>query len=205
MVSKDLPKAFDTIPHGLLLAKVRAYGLSDSACELFRDYLPGRLQRVKVGDTYSERQSVKRGVPQGSVLGTTHILWVGGGSGFWGVHPKIFELKGEPPQKLRGKGGHAGICTGLRGGHSRENRGDAAKFFRDNLKFTVPPTHKNEWSLRANVFQYLHKRSVLSYYLGEAEWIRTQTTISCTTPMPSIMQWSLATQNTHFHFRSSHQ
>ena len=80
MVSIDLPKAFDTIPHGLLLAKLRAYGLSDSACELFRDYLPGRLQRVKVGDTYSEWQSVKRGVPQGSVLGTTHILWVGGGA-----------------------------------------------------------------------------------------------------------------------------
>ena len=69
VVSVDLSKAFDTIPHGLLLAKLRAYGLCDGACELFCDYLSGRLQRVKVGDSSSEWQSVKRGVPQGSVLG----------------------------------------------------------------------------------------------------------------------------------------
>ena len=37
--------------------------------------------------------------------GTIRFLWVGGGGGggFWG-HPKIFELKGGPSQKLRGKG-----------------------------------------------------------------------------------------------------
>ena len=69
MVSIDLSKAFDTIPHGLLLPKRRTYGLNDRACELFRDYLSGRLERVKVGDTYSEWQSVKIGVPQGSMLG----------------------------------------------------------------------------------------------------------------------------------------
>ena len=36
----------------------------------------------------------------------------------WGVlggaHPKTFDPKAGPSQKLRGKGGHAGICTGLR-------------------------------------------------------------------------------------------
>ena len=35
-------------------------------------------------------------------LGTGHFLWVGGkGCGFWGRHPKIFELKGGPSQKLK--------------------------------------------------------------------------------------------------------
>ena len=53
----DLSKAFDTIPHPLLLAKLKAYGLSSSACALLGDYLDGRPQRVG------------RGVPQGSVLG----------------------------------------------------------------------------------------------------------------------------------------
>ena len=32
----------------------------------------------------------------------------------YGGHPKIFELKGRPSQKLRRKDGHASICTGLR-------------------------------------------------------------------------------------------
>ena len=39
VVSMDLSKAFDTIPHPLLLGKLKAYGLSNSACALFADYL----------------------------------------------------------------------------------------------------------------------------------------------------------------------
>ena len=69
VVSMDLSKAFDTIPHALLLAKLKAYGVCDKDCALLRDYLSGRQQRVKLGDTYSRWEAVKRGVPQGSVLG----------------------------------------------------------------------------------------------------------------------------------------
>ena len=69
VVSMDLSKAFNTIPHSLLLAKLKAYGLSDTSCKLLDDYLPGRTQRVKIGDTYSKWKEIKRGVPQGSVLG----------------------------------------------------------------------------------------------------------------------------------------
>ena len=65
VVSMDLSKAFDTIPHLLLLAKLKAYGLSDSACALFADYLNGRTQRVKVGDSFSGWQTVTRGVCSG--------------------------------------------------------------------------------------------------------------------------------------------
>ena len=43
--------------------------LNGSACELLEDNLSGRMQRVKVGDAYSSWQTVRRGVPQGSVLG----------------------------------------------------------------------------------------------------------------------------------------
>ena len=65
----DLSKAFDTIPHPLLLAKLKAYGLSNIACALFADYLSGRSQRVKVGDSFYGWQTVTGGVPHGSVLG----------------------------------------------------------------------------------------------------------------------------------------
>ena len=43
--------------------------MNDTICALLRNYLSGRSQRVKVGDTYSSWDSVTRGVPQGSVLG----------------------------------------------------------------------------------------------------------------------------------------
>ena len=69
VISMDLSKAFDTIPHGLLLAKLKAYGVNSRSCMLLKDYLHGRMQRVKAGDTSSDWQEVRRGVPQGSVLG----------------------------------------------------------------------------------------------------------------------------------------
>ena len=69
IVSLDLPKVFDSIPHALLLVKLKAYGPSSSACALLKDYLSGRLQKVKIGDVTSEWAAVSRGVIQGSALG----------------------------------------------------------------------------------------------------------------------------------------
>ena len=69
VVSMDLSKAFDVIQYPLLLSKLRAYGMDDNSCALIRKYLSGKTQRVKVGDIFSTWESVKRAVPQGSVLG----------------------------------------------------------------------------------------------------------------------------------------
>ena len=65
----DLSKAFDALPHGLLLAKLSAYGLSNRSCELIQSYLYKRLQRVKIGNRRSEWLELKSGIPQGSVTG----------------------------------------------------------------------------------------------------------------------------------------
>ena len=68
-VMMDLSKAFDCLPHGLLLAKLHAYGISSEACSLIKSYLQNRQQRVKVSGSYSSWNHVKQGVPQGSLTG----------------------------------------------------------------------------------------------------------------------------------------
>ena len=67
----DLSKAFDCLPHKLLLAKLNAYGLDDAACSLIRSYLSQRKQRVKLGEGRSSWLNIIKGVPQGSILGPT--------------------------------------------------------------------------------------------------------------------------------------
>ena len=68
-MATDLSKAFDCLPHRLLLAKANAYGFSPSACKLFMSYLTNRCQRVKINDNMSSWQYLKRGIPQGSLCG----------------------------------------------------------------------------------------------------------------------------------------
>ena len=65
----DLSKAYDCIPHDLLIAKLEAYGLDTCALKLVYSYLTNRKRRVKVGSAYSTFQNISTGVPQGSVLG----------------------------------------------------------------------------------------------------------------------------------------
>ena len=65
----DLSKAFDTINHQLLIAKLHAYGFNKDALELILDYLSNRWQRTKINASFSSWSELFCGVPQGSVLG----------------------------------------------------------------------------------------------------------------------------------------
>ena len=65
----DLSKAFDCLPHDLLLLKLREYGLSPAAINLVQSYLSNRSQCVKLGSVTSTYESIFKGVPQGSILG----------------------------------------------------------------------------------------------------------------------------------------
>ena len=64
-----MSKAFDCIPHDLLIAKLAAYGLSEEALMYILSYLSNRKQCVRINDTYSEFENIITGVPQGSILG----------------------------------------------------------------------------------------------------------------------------------------
>ena len=64
----DLSKAFDYIPHDLIIAKLEAYGFHIDALKLIYDHLSNRKQKVKVNDAYSSSKDIFYGVPQGSIL-----------------------------------------------------------------------------------------------------------------------------------------
>ena len=69
LVLLDFAKAFDTVNHSLLLAKLHAIGVDELSVNWFRCYLTGRKQCVRVANNTSSYLDVISGVPQGSILG----------------------------------------------------------------------------------------------------------------------------------------
>ena len=65
----DLAKAFDCVPHDLLLAELAAYGIDDNLILYIHSYLLNRKQWFCINNTLSEFNKVIFGVPQGSIVG----------------------------------------------------------------------------------------------------------------------------------------
>ena len=66
----DLTKAFDTVVHQILLERLRNIGIRGISNDLFKSYLSGRSQKVKIDNILSDPIEVECGVPQGTVLGS---------------------------------------------------------------------------------------------------------------------------------------
>ena len=64
----DPSKAFDCIPHGLMIAKFDAYEFDLKPLIFVFNYLRNRKQRVKINSSYSDWSDLLFGVPQGSTL-----------------------------------------------------------------------------------------------------------------------------------------
>ena len=56
----DLSKAYDCLPHDLMVAKLEACGISKEGLQLISDYLSYRKQRTKIGSAYSDWTNVIR-------------------------------------------------------------------------------------------------------------------------------------------------
>ena len=63
----DLKKAFDAVDHVLLLAKLKLYGVTGLALNLFKSYFAECLQVCPVNGKLSNSRIVNCGVPQGSI------------------------------------------------------------------------------------------------------------------------------------------
>ena len=65
----NLSKAYDCIPHDLLIAKLECYGNDKIGLSLILDDLSCRKQKIKISSSYSSWYDIIRGVSQGSILG----------------------------------------------------------------------------------------------------------------------------------------
>jgi len=70
----DLSKAFDMLDHDILLEKLKCYGFHQNAVQLCRSYLQNREQYVDYNGKTSTLLNVRKGVPQGSILGPLFFI-----------------------------------------------------------------------------------------------------------------------------------
>ena len=64
----DLSKAYDCIPHNILIVQLECYGIDKIGRSLILYYLSRRKQRTKIGSSYTSWYDMIRGALQGSIL-----------------------------------------------------------------------------------------------------------------------------------------
>ena len=67
LILLDLSATFDTVDHELLIDDLMYIGVEGVALKWFKSYLENRSYHVIINGTKSEKRTLHRGVPQGSV------------------------------------------------------------------------------------------------------------------------------------------
>ena len=70
----DFSKAFDLVPHDILIKKLSTTGIDKRVVLWIREFLFNRTQRVRIDSMFSKETDITSGVAQGSVLGPLLFL-----------------------------------------------------------------------------------------------------------------------------------
>ncbi len=70
----DFTKAFDSVNHISISAKMKPFGPGDAVVRWIEAYLSGRVSRVHVGGEHSGAITIHSSVPQGSVISQFSFL-----------------------------------------------------------------------------------------------------------------------------------
>ena len=71
----DLPKAFDTVDHTILIRKLEMYGIKGINLAWFRNYLTNRIRYISITHNLeTDTKNIYCGVPHGSILGPLLFL-----------------------------------------------------------------------------------------------------------------------------------
>ena len=114
VVYPDLCKAFDTVPHDILVSKLKRHGFDGWSTRWIRNWLDGNIQRVVVNGLMSMWRPVMHGLPEGLLLELVLVkIFVGD------MHSRIADDSNMcgAADMLEGREGLAsqGTLTGLRG------------------------------------------------------------------------------------------
>ena len=69
-----MQKAFDTVDHQILLAKLNHYGIHGVSNDWFKSYVSNHIQYLSINWYESGLAVINCGAPQGSVLGLLQLL-----------------------------------------------------------------------------------------------------------------------------------
>jgi hypothetical protein len=70
----DLKKAFDVVPHKILIEKLKKLGIGGMEIAWFTNYLAGRTQKVEINGQLSDIERITISILQGSILGPILFL-----------------------------------------------------------------------------------------------------------------------------------
>jgi len=74
VIYMDFMKAFDKVSHKHLIRKLKNFEIHEQLINWIQDFLSDRTQAVKYNDIMSTSESVRSGIPQGTVIGPVSFL-----------------------------------------------------------------------------------------------------------------------------------
>ena len=132
----DISKAFDCLPHSLIIAKLHAHGLRFDSCELLYNYLSDKRESkaLRLKNTRSPWKYVTKGVPQDSILGPLFFNIIINDMFFFIDHHTLYNYAGDDSMSVSSENIQRALSI------SQNDCKEAVQWFTSNgMQVTPPP------------------------------------------------------------------